>query len=258
MYLSLCQNIELHFMNKEKIQQRLYNLLEDAYRKFYHIVFLEVTKTYGVIPNGLKIKKDACIGNVSKNFVASWDLQLFKAEIQLMKILILEHIRKLFAIEEHFNSLFKHHTVQEDWLFQTRNHLEKLEKAERWRKLKKLCKLSNNETLSGKVRNFVFKCLERFESHFEFFLFKFVPDFENYLLHLNTSESIKDSSSEKSELKQYCSKNSCKNACMEIGNRTSNLTNSKNIEEEINANGNQAILLENRLKGNFVSKNVVN
>ena len=43
-----------------------------------------------------------------------------------------------------------------------------------------------------------------------------------------------------------------------IGNRTSKLTNSKNIEGEINANGNQAIILENRLKGKFVSKNVVN
>ena len=45
---------------------------------------------------------------------------------------------------------------------------------------------------------------------------------------------------------------------MEIGNGTSKLTNSKNIEGERNANGNQAILLENRLKGNFVNKNVVN
>ena len=34
--------------------------------------------------------------------------------------------------------------------------------------------------------------------------------------------------------------------------------NSKNIEGEINAIGNQAILSENRLKGNFVGKNVVN
>ena len=45
---------------------------------------------------------------------------------------------------------------------------------------------------------------------------------------------------------------------MEIGSGTSKLTNAKNIEGEINANGNQAILLENRLKGNFVSKNVLN
>ena len=85
-YISLCQNTELHVMNEEKIPQRLYNLLQDAYRTFYHIVFLEVTKSYGIIPNGLKIKKDVCIGNVSKSFVASWDLQLFKAEIQLMEV----------------------------------------------------------------------------------------------------------------------------------------------------------------------------
>ena len=200
-------------------------------------MFLDVTKSYSIIPDGLKIKKDACVRNVSQNFIAAWDLQFFTAEIQLMKVLILQHARKLFAIEEHSNSLFKHHTVQEDWLFRTRNHLEKLEKAERRRKLKKLCKLSNNETL-------YFKCLERFESHFEFFSFKFnflefcnnfVPDFENlyYLLHLNTSDSIKESSSEKSESKQDCSKNSCKNACSENGNGTSKLTNSKNIKGEM-------------------------
>ena len=79
-----------------------------------------------------------------------------------------------------------------------------------------------------------------------------------YFLHLNTSDSIKESSSENSESKQECSKNSCKNACVEIGNGTLKLTNSENIEGKKNANGNQAIPLGNRLKGNFVSKNVVN
>ena len=115
-------------MNREKIPQQLYNLLEDAYRTFYHIVFLEVSKSYGIIPNGLKIKKAACIGNVSKNFVTSWNLELTKTEVQLMEVLILEHVRKLYAIEKSFNLLFKHHTVQEDWLFRTRNHLEKFER----------------------------------------------------------------------------------------------------------------------------------
>ena len=118
-------------------------------------MFLEVSKSYGIIPNGLQIKKAACIGNVRKNFVTSWNLELRKTEVQLMEVLILEHVRKLYAIEESFNLLFKHHTVQEDWLFRTRNRLEKFEKAECRRKLKKLRKLSNNETL-------YFKCLERF------------------------------------------------------------------------------------------------
>ena len=84
---------------------------------FYHIVFLEVSKSYGIIRNGLKIKKTACLRNVSENFVTSWKLELTKAEVQLMEVLILEHVRKLYVIEENFNSLFKHHTVQEDWLF---------------------------------------------------------------------------------------------------------------------------------------------
>ena len=72
-------------------------------------------------------------------------------------------------------------------------------------------------------------------------------------MHLNTSDSIKESSSEKSESKQDFSKTSCKNASLGIGNGTSKERNSENIEEERNANGNQALLLENRLKANFVS-----
>ena len=159
-----------------------------------------------------------------------------------MKVLILEHVWKLYAIEEKFDSLFKHHTVQEDWLFRTRNYLEKLEKQN----VKNLRKLSSNETL-------YFKCLERYKSHFEFFSFKFnflefcnnfIPDFENfyYLLNLNTSDSIKESSSENSDSQQGCSKNSCKNACVEIGNGTSQVRNSENIEGERSANHNQAVL----------------
>ena len=103
--------------------------------------------------------------------------------------------------------------------------------------------------------------MECFESHLEvFFKFNFlefcnnfVPDFGNlyYLLYLNTSDSNKESSSENSESKQVCSKNSCKNACLASGNGTSKVRNSEKIEGERNANGNQAVLLENRLKGNI-------
>ena len=53
-------------------------------------------------------------------------------------------------------------------------------------------------------------------------------------------------------------KNSCKNACLDIENGTSKLRNSENFEGERNANDNQAVLLENRWQGKFVSNNVVN
>ena len=32
-------------------------ILEDAYRTFYHTVFHDVSRSYGIISNGLKIKK---------------------------------------------------------------------------------------------------------------------------------------------------------------------------------------------------------
>ena len=46
-------------------------------------------------------------------------------------------------------------------------------------------------------------------------------------------------------------------ACVETRNGTSKVRNSENIKGERNANGNQAVPLENNF-GNFVSKNVIN
>ena len=87
---------------------------------------------------------------------------------------------------------------------------------------------------------------------------KIAPNFGNFYDHLNTSDSNNESSSENSESKQDYSKNSCKNACLETGNGTSKVRNSENIDGERNTDGNQAVLLQNRLKGKLVIKNVVN
>ena len=77
-------------------------------------------------------------------------------------------------------------------------------------------------------------------------------------MHLNTSDSNKESRNENSESKQDCSKNASKNACLEIGNGTSKVRNNENIERERNEKVNRSVLLENRLRGDFVGKNVVN
>ena len=77
-------------------------------------------------------------------------------------------------------------------------------------------------------------------------------------MHINTSNSIKESSFENSESKQDCSKKSCKNTCVVIRDGTSKVRNSENIEGDRNEDGNQAVPLEFRLKGNFVCKNVDN
>ena len=143
-------------MDQKSTSQQLFNLAEEVYKSFYHVIFLEVCKSYQIVPDGLYVEKEPCIGNPSKNFLDAWKNQL---EITRSSL----------------------------------NHLEILEKKLRQKKLKKLRKFCKND-------NFYFVCLERFESHDEFFSFKqnfvsfcksFVPDFENlhYLLTLNDTSN---------------------------------------------------------------------
>ena len=95
--------------------------------------------------------------------------------------------------------------------------------------------------------------MERFESQFQFFrlqsrFFKFcesfIPDFENlhYLLHLNESE---DDVSEEKDLKN----NSFVAICH---------VNTSFLDNKLNVKDNAAKVLDNRLQGNFISKNVLN
>ena len=98
-----------------------------------------------------------------------------------------------------------------------------------------------------------FACLEHFESHYQFFRLKsrffdfcesFIPDFENlhYLLHLNESE---DDVNEEKDLENDSS----------VETRD---VNTSSLDNRLNVKDNAAKMLNNRLQGNFVSKNVVN
>ena len=113
--------------------------------------------------------------------------------------------------------------------------------------------------------NFYFECLERFESHEEFFSFKhnfvnfcksFVPDFDNlhYLLTLNDTGN---------EFTFLC--DSCKTLGSDLnlpnkicGKNDNEFLEKSDIHEHLNEDGNEATILNGRLKGKFVSKNVVN
>ena len=46
----------------------MFKTCENAYKIFYHIIFLEICKSYKIIPKGLYVKKDYCIGNPSTEF----------------------------------------------------------------------------------------------------------------------------------------------------------------------------------------------
>ena len=120
----------------------------------------------------------------------SWEKELENTGVNLREVLIEEYVRKLFELINQFKSTINRHIIQEDWLLKTRNHLEKLERKLKHKKLKKLRKLCKDNS------NLYFACLTRFDSHDEFFDFKhyfskfcnsFIPDFEklHYLIHLN-------------------------------------------------------------------------
>ena len=64
-----------------------------------------------------------------------------------------EYVETYFKLKAEFKSVFVKCIVQEDRLFKVRNHLERLEKKYRQKKLKKLHKFCKNN-------NFYFVCLE--------------------------------------------------------------------------------------------------
>ena len=106
----------------------MFNILEDIYKSFYHIVFLKVCRAYQIIPHGLFISKKPCIGKPSDEFLDSWERELKNTEINLQEVLIKEYVRKRFQLITQFKSKINRQIVQEDWLLKRRNHLERLEK----------------------------------------------------------------------------------------------------------------------------------
>ena len=179
-------------MVEEKLPQQIYNVQEKSYETFYHVVSLELCKSYEITPIGFNTKKTPCVSKPSKNFLLLWEKELVAAHFKLIELTVIESVQKLSDLQTEFISKFSLYTVQEDWLLKTRNQLEKYEKKLRLKKLKKIRMLASTEDLQ-------FGYLERFESHYQFFLLKFrffnfcesfIPDFENlhYLLQLNESE----------------------------------------------------------------------
>ena len=105
--------------------------------------------------------------------------------VNLSEVLIEEYVRKRFQLITQFKSTISRQIIREDWLLKTRNHLEKLEKKLKYKKLKKFRKQCKDNS------NLYFACVTRFDSHDDFFDFKhcfskfcnaFVPDFETSII----------------------------------------------------------------------------
>ena len=177
-------------MGQKSTSQHFFNLAEDV----YHVIFLDVCKSYQVVPDGSYLEREPYIGNTSKKAIDSCKNQLEVTRSNLRDVLLEEYVEKYFKLETEFKYVFAKHIVQEDWLLKVRNHFDRMEKKLRQKKFQKLRKFCKND-------NFYFECLERFESYDEFFSFKynfvsfcksFVRDFQNLysLLTLNDTSNV--------------------------------------------------------------------
>ena len=169
-----------------------------------------------------------------------------------------EYVRKLFELINQFKSTANRHIIQEDWLLKTINHLEKLEKKLKHKKLKKQRKLSKDNS------NLYFAYLTRFDSHDEFLDFRyyfskfcnsFIPDFENlyYLIHLNDNMNgiLLDSNLDEEIVLDITGFHD-----EEVLNKQ-NVSGCDHSESHLSEEGIDLFTLNGRISGKFVSKNVL-
>ena len=120
---------------------------EAIYKTFYHIVFLEICKSFQLMPKGLVARKKFCVGGTSKEFQKKWDCNLKETEMKCRDLLLEEYCSKLFSLMDSFWVEINGKRVDICWLVRVRGHLDKVEKEQQRIKQKKLSTLSSNSSL---------------------------------------------------------------------------------------------------------------
>ena len=81
-----------------KYSKNLFKKSESIYKSFYHIVFLEICKSFGLLPRGLVSKKRFCAGHPSKEFAEEWRSSVKDMDNNCHDLLLQEHCKKLFLL----------------------------------------------------------------------------------------------------------------------------------------------------------------
>ena len=248
-----------------KYSKNLFKKSESICKSFYHIVFLEICQSFGLLPKGLVSKKSFCIGHPSKEFTEEWRSSVKDMDIKYRDLLLQEHCKKLFLLMDSFWDEIKDFNFDLKGLFKVRNHLEKFKRKLQETKRKKLSNLSKNAEIKKLV-------LARFKKHLPHFEFKVdftsfcesrCQDFDNIhtLLTLNESNNSKNESDVFFQALQNnrteFANNIQNNAENEIRNSAENSSSSK-VDNVLNESENVAMFRGNRLEGKFVGKNVIN
>ena len=83
-------------MDHTKLAHQLFNLSEEIYLLFCHIVFFQVCDAYSIIPDGFTVNKNPCIGKPSKKLMSDWESELLNVESKLRDLVLCEYVEKLF------------------------------------------------------------------------------------------------------------------------------------------------------------------
>ena len=217
----------------------------------YHVAFLEVCKSYNIVPKGLVVNKRPFISFSSDELTAAWKETLQATQATLIETLIVGIFRKLTDFEidfwEEMCRVVERSTEEEfsDWAVKLLVYLEKHEKRCREKKCKKLKKLL--------PKCYLEEALQRMREHEGYLTFKTeIYDFLQEincdipnLVNLNLIGSSFMSNNNDSTLKD--------NSILQ-----NNSTLTPEIPASLEYHSGPCEAVNNRYIGKFVSDNVVN
>ena len=143
---------------------------ERIFKTFFHIVFLEICKSFELLPKGLSTKKRLCFGKPSEELQKESKNVADELDGRSHDLLLEELCTKQFNIMDIFWCDIKY-VVNVNLLLKVKTHLDKLEKIQPKTKWKKLRNMSSNQLIKKVV-------LEGFDEDLPFFKFKY--DFDAF------------------------------------------------------------------------------
>ena len=254
--------------------KEMFKTCENGCKVLYHIIFLEICKSYKIIPKGLYVKKDYCVGNTSMEFCKNWRKEKLDYQLRLCDMLFQENVRELFKLEDDFGQVIRKTKVNVNFLFKLRFHFDKVEKKQQKIKLKKLRSFSPNSVYKKLLSERFYEHLLHFRCKFDFkrFCNSNIEDIENLFNILTLGNmpgfieknkvpftSVKNvpvnrrlyRDFEKNEREEFNS--TCDFVSSELSEENRNV--SEVVQE---TDDNRSKLKDYRLEGKFVSKNVIN
>ena len=92
---------------------------ERIFKTFFHIVFLEICKSFELLPKGLPTKKRLCFGKLSEELEKEWKNGTDEFNERCRDLLLQEHCKKLFNLMDIFWCDIKFVKLDITWLLKS-------------------------------------------------------------------------------------------------------------------------------------------